>query len=845
MNSNTNIAHKTFQTSADPVNDKANCLHCGLPVYTDSSRKKNIEHSTMFCCSACEFVYNTIHQLGLDNFYDYRNSQQAEASGPASLSNSKFGHFDSKKFREKYITTKDGIDSVQLFLPAIHCAACIWLLEETPKLDKGIISARVNYSKHRITINFDSKLSPLSGIARLLDSLGYTPHPISRDSLVNARKAENRKFLLKLGIAGAAAGNTMMMSVSLYQGHYTGMPSSFESFFIWFCLLATLPAVFYSATPFYRAAWAGLRASRLHIDLPISIGILAGFFASLINFLIGNNEVYFDSICMLIFLLLTGRWAQKRSLEKASDSAELMSTVTPISAIRIDDSNKREEVYIDDITPGDLIIAENGKTISVDGIIEEGTSHIDASILTGESAPEPVSPGTPVYAGTKNLDSELKIRTRCSGKESRIGKLISDIEESQTKKSYFTRITDRISGYFVFTVLGLASINFIYWLTTTDFSNALNTTLALLVVTCPCALGLSAPLALSIGNFKAARQGIIFKDSDVIENLSQCNHFAFDKTGTITHGNLEVLRFELKDHTLDVNRLHILNAIRQLENGISHPVARALLNFCSASDQTKDINDGYLKIYDRRIIAGKGVQGFDGSGRLWVASSLKHLRDSGNQAVNNSLFNSPNTIVAVSCAGKLLAYIELGDQIRGGFKQLFRDLTEKFKAPVIISGDAQSVVENVAFKLGLNKSNIFYELSPEEKLARIKKLNQSSAVCYIGDGANDAAALQAAITGIAVQGGAEVSLKVADAYITEANTEAIYNAIFGSRRSMKIIKINLGISLAYNIIGGSLAISGYISPLFAAILMPVSSLSVILSSSLLTSFDCSKKKSIN
>lgn len=809
------------------------CIHCGLAVPTPfrlAQQRRGIA-DTQFCCSGCECVYQVIHGLGLDEFYNIRKRLPPEQPVAARLVESEFKHFADPEFQKEFVeTNSEGLSRVELFLEGIHCAACVWLLEKLPHVLQGVSEVRVNFGESFATIIYDANSITLPKVAETINSLGYIPHPRRYEQEAAQRLADRRTLLLRIGVAGLAAGNTMMVAVSMYQGWFTGIAPKFSAFFHWFSLLVSVPAVFYSALPFYRAALGGLRARMLHIDLPISLGILAGFFASVYQTLRGASHVYYDSICALIFLLLIGRFLQRAGIDKAIQQTELLYVLSPNMARRCGDQGI-EEVYTNSLQVGDVIEVRPGETFAADGLLMQGTTKVDRSVLTGESRPIACAPGDKVFAGTKNIEAEVLLRVDTTARQSRLGKLMRDLEHSAQEKSGLTLVTDKIAGWFVLVVLLLAVGCAVFWSFHTDVSTAIEHTLALLVISCPCALGLAAPISMSIATRAAARRGVFIKNTETIEQLCLVDTVYLDKTGTLTKGAPSVASWHCaSEDTLDQA---VLISVA-LEEGSTHPLAHAIRNFAAA----RQIETGSASelMQTTREIPGKGVQGTDGKAGEWRLGSLGWVQEHGaaldeqSKAFCKASKERGLSPIALTQGGRCVAFFAIGDALKDEARGFVSALEKQGIKCSILSGDYAQIVALAARQLGISADRVRAELSPEEKVSVILEDISASACAMIGDGVNDAAAFAAADVGIAVQGGAEASLRSADIFVNSSNLNDTRDVFEMARRTIAVIRRNLVFSLAYNMVGASLALAGMVSPLLAAVLMPLSSLTVVLSS---------------
>ncbi|MCB9030234.1 MAG: heavy metal translocating P-type ATPase [Deltaproteobacteria bacterium] len=803
------------------------CLHCNLPIPTGLLENSDKEPAK-FCCKGCESVYQILNDSGLEAFYKVKGDAFDDKPQAALVTGARYEYFDDPKFISSNVTPQpQGLCSVQFLLDGVHCSACVWLLEKLPILNQGILNSQVQFSKSSIEILYDPLKISLSKIAQLIDSLGYRPRIYRLD--IN-QDSYSKSLLLRIGVAGFCAGNTMLLAVSLYQGLFTGIEERYRLLLHIVSLVLTLPAIFYSAAPFYQSAIAGLKLKMLHIDLPISLGISIGFLASAYNTFVGAEHVYFDSVCMLIFLLLIGRWFQHKGVKQAADSAKLLPSLLPHSAIKVN-NDIREEVYIESLQETDLIEVGPNQVMPVDGTVTNGDSQIDLSILSGESKAQPVEVGSKVFAGSLNLGSKLQVQVERVGAKTRMGSILELVDKATNQKSQLMQLTDRISGYFVFFVITFALFTFGFWYQA-GFEVAFNHTLAFLVITCPCALGLAAPVTLSVAISKAAKLGIFIRSAEALEHLTKVVTVYFDKTGTLTKGLTAVVETYPQLNSISVEDLQLL---KQLEQNREHPIAYALLNKLSeviSSERALDLDS-------IKELAGRGISAYH-KGDRFLVGSYQFLKDNGiklnepqSSFVKQSLQNCCSPVFFAK-QDQVLTVFAVGDALKEGLQQVLSSACFKQKVLGVLSGDNKEIVRKISSQLGLEKYHA--ELTPEDKVRFIEQAKSDGAVAFFGDGVNDVAALAAADIGIGVSGGAEASLKVADIYLADPDPKLFSELFEGAGRTLRTVQRNLYFSLIYNLIGGSLAIAGYINPLAAAIIMPLSSLTVVLSSTMSHTF---------
>ena len=792
------------------------CAHCGLAV---PAAEVDSAVPRQFCCEGCRAVWAILHEHGLERYYALR---EGAAPAPAPATDRLYAELDDPGFQGRACRPEPGgLLSTELYLEGVHCGACVWLVEKLPGLVPGVAEARLDLPRSQARVVWDPRTVPLSGIAQRLGSLGYTPHPCRGLAAQAARRREDRAMLARIGLAGAVAANVMGIAFALYGGMLDGMEPEFAAFFRWASLLLTVPSLIWGGGVFFRSAWSALSARTLGMDLPISIGLLAGFLHGVVNTVRGGGEVYFDSVTALIFLLLSGRYLQRRQQRSAGDAAELAASLYPTSARLLEDGRVRE-VPLETLAPGVLVEVRAGDLVPADGVIVTGRSTVDLSLLSGESAPQGVRAGDRVHAGTLNVASRLEVRVERTGEETRVGRLMALVEEHARRRAPIAQLADRISGRFVAVVLTLAAITFAVW-ARIDPSRALDHAAALLIVTCPCALGLATPLAVSAAIGQAARAGFLVKGGDVLEKLTRPGRMWLDKTGTLTEGRVTLVRWHGDESVKPL--------VVAAEAHSSHPLARAFLRALGeppvgACVEIRETHGGGVEatVDGRRLVVGSPefVIGRAGGTSGAPAPALA--------ATVGALAGEGLTPVLVAVDGHVAAAAGFGDPLRADASAALDRVRALGWRPGILSGDDARIARAAGDRLGLDAPDCRGGVTPEDKLRAVLASAAEGPVVMIGDGVNDAAALAAATVGIAVAGGAEAALTAADVFVVRPDVGRIAQLLDGARRTMWVVRRNLLFSLGYNVIGVTLAMTGVLNPLVAAILMPLSSLTVILSS---------------
>ncbi|MFV8753568.1 heavy metal translocating P-type ATPase [Nannocystaceae bacterium ST9] len=807
------------------------CAHCGLPAPASPSGLPS------FCCAGCKTVWELLHEVGLDHYYDLRERLEGDALAPGLTRAEQaaelpgFAHLDDARVQQAIGEGKPG--RAELHLVGLHCAACVWLIERLPEVLPGVRTARVGWSgaakrgreagTARLVVEWDPARLRLSAIAAFLHRAGYEVHAIDAEAEA-AERRERRRELIRIAVAGASAGNVMLVSVALYAGGLQDMDAGWTRFFEWAALLLALPALTWAAMPFYRAAWAGLRMGRLHIDLPIALGLIGGFVASVIATIGGDpfdhREVYFDSVSVLVFLLLVGRWVQRRGQRWALSRTDLLQRLLPARARRLGG----EDVAATALAPGDAILVLPGEGIPADARVVAGRGSVDASSLTGESLPLAVEVGDHVLAGTRNLQGRLELIVEAAGDATRIGSLAARIMQADRSRAPIQRTVDRISGWFVAAVLLLALVGGLAWWSTSP-ERAFAVVVALLVVSCPCALGLATPVALAVARGRAAERGILFASAGAIEVLAKTETAVFDKTGTLTEGELRVVDVAMRG---SIDERELAGLLRAIEGESGHPIAQALRRWAERRPSSTP------SITAIEELPGLGRAATIAGARVRVGSVgwLGHDLPSELAGVLEPALARGETAVLVEREGDPLALLSLADTARADAPAALERLRRLGLQLAIRSGDHPRTVAALAERLQI--TDRAGACSPEAKAEQLAAW--PGPVAMIGDGVNDAPAMRAAGVGVAVRGGAEVALRVADVHLARPGVSEVAELFEGSRRTMRVVHRNLGFSLIYNLLFASLALAGRIDPLTAALLMPASSLTVLLSSALARTF---------
>ena len=784
-----------------------NCEHCKEEIVIPSILKiEDKDH--YFCCHGCQTVYEILHDKKLQQYYKFRDQSEKQSFTPIKTTNNKFNYLDQEDFRNKYVKSNKNSYTLIFYLEGIHCLACLWLIEKIPEFVPHVVASKLNMAKSTAEITI-TKEGSFATVAKQLETLGYPPHPIMEDEdSTKLSQKEDHSQLIKIAISFFCAGNIMLMSFSVY----AGATGAIKEYFDLLSLLLAIPALTYSSTSFYKNAYSSVKNKVLSIDFPIVVAIILGSIFSAEQALTNGTHIYYDSLTTLVFLLLTSRYLLKKMQQKGLSAANVSSFFSTLLATKIGKNGEKTQVLASFLKKDEFVLVKPGETIPTDGIISTGVSQTNNSLISGESLPVNVKKGDHVFSGTINLSHDLEIIVQTIAEKSKLGNILKSVEKGWNKKTQITRFTDTVSRYFVIIVFSIALITFSYFWYSHNLEAAITRALTLIIITCPCALGLTTPLSLTLTLAKFAKLGIIVKDESVIEKITQAKNIIFDKTGTLTYGRFKVVNVinHIKEELAD-------EIIYSLEKKSKHPIAISIREylFYQAKEAQKTLSE--LEIQEYTEIIGEGPQGIIDNKKYQV----KGIKHSESGLTKIGLFIDKN----------LIKEFHLQDIVKSDAKVTLNRIKKFIPNHFILSGDNESAVKTVEKELGFQAHHCFANQTPEDKVKFIQKHPKS---IMIGDGANDAIALSHALTGIAVHGSVDISLRASDVFMANHRLENIEKLIIGSHQTLKIIKRNLIFSLLYNIIGAILAIGGYITPLLAAILMPLSSFTVLISTFLST-----------
>ena len=799
-----------MQTVLERENDFAEavpCIHCG-----ELTPQTSGETDEVFCCHGCAGAYRLIHGLGLDNYYSVRDRLPTQQPDILDSDNHELTDEDCLDDIEQD-SIGNGQVHVTLAVQGLHCGACSWLIENALQKQPGVQNVHVHMNNHSLELNYRPEAIRLSAVSRLMRKLGYRLAPLgeTQDSHL---ASENIQHLTRIAVSGFLAANAMWIAIALY----AGATAEFAYFLGLTGTALSLIALVGPGRIFLVGALAALRTRTPHMDLPVALGLLAGSLVGTYNAVVGIGHVYFDSIAALVFLLSIGRWLQFRQQQRAAKAVELLLRITPQFASRIEADGSRKRVPVSNLKAQDTIEVLGGQCVPADGSISgcSDTPMLDCSLLTGESESVKLAIGQPVAAGTINAGPPILVNVLATGKETRIGQVMASVEEAVRRKTPIVMLADRVGGYFVVIVSALAIGTFTYWLSS-GFDIAVANASSLLIVACPCALALATPLAIAVGLGRAAKRGILIRDGSVFQHLAGSGTVWLDKTGTLTEGKQRV--------TSVMGDPKFIAAAATIELECIHPIARAIEN------KAKQQGARLLRTAQDISKCSNGIQGRVDSQNIAVGN-LPFMRDhmidvpESFISAREQLLAKGESPIYIAADGQVVTLLGISDPIRAEAFTAVESLKKRGWSVGILSGDHTQIVNRVGKALGIAAENCLGDLSPKQKLEMVEQTGKDSTVLMVGDGANDAAALATADVGIAVRGGAEVSLQAAPVFLSGGPRDL--NAILlASSRVQQTIFLTFFVSLSYNLLAVGLAMAGFINPLIAAVLMPISSLSVL------------------
>jgi len=783
----------------------SNCFHCGL----DCNKIKISFDEKYFCCNGCKTVYEILNANELSCYYDFETTP---GTIPSDIKG-KYNYLENDSIVEKLIEFNDGETSVvEFFIPSIHCSSCIWVLENLSKLNEGITTSMVNFPNKMLRITFKNNRTNLKQLVELITSIGYEPYISLEDADVKNKRVD-KTLIYQVAIAAFCFGNIMLLSFPEYFDVSADdyWLEKYKFLFRWLMLTMSIPVVFFSAKDYFISAYKGLKHKILNIDVPIAIGISVLFIRSAIEVIWNLGSGFFDSLTGLVFFLLLGKFFQQKTYNFLSFERDYKSYF-PIAVTKVVES-KETSIPVKDIEKGDRLLIRNEELIPVDGVLINGNASIDYSFVTGESAPVIKQSGDKLFAGGKQTSGAIEMEVISTMSQSYLTQLWSNDVFNKTNEITIKNITDSISKYFTIAILTIAIIAGFYWYFTAP-SMVFNVVTAVLIIACPCALALSAPFA--IGNMLRifGYKKFYLKNAETIENISKIDTIIFDKTGTITSSDKSEITYKGED--LSIYEIKAVKAILRASN---HPLSRLLYNFIS-----EEITDEKPVVYQEFM--GKGIKAEISGLQIQIGSA---------SFVGANSFSANETSIYIKINEDLRGCYIFKNSYRAGMKQVFELLSKSHKL-IILSGDNDGEKLHLEKILPVNTEFEFNQ-KPEDKLEFIKKRQlNGEKVMMIGDGLNDAGALAQSNVGIAISENVNVFSPACDAILDAKYFDKLPTFLKLSGKTILIIKASFVISFCYNLIGMSFALTGHLTPIVAAILMPLSSISIVVFVTILTNW---------
>jgi len=776
--------------------DATNCFHCGNEII---KKEEVLFDQKSFCCNGCKTVYEIFSQNDMSCYYDFQASPGAT---PLDI-NGKYDFLENESIVSKLLEFEENSTHIiSLYIPHIHCSSCIWILENLQKLQAGISTSIVNFPEKKVRITYNPKTTNLKQIVELLCSIGYEPY-ISLENFDEGKKAVDRSLIYKIGVAFFCFGNIMLLSFPEYFEVNEFWINQYRGFLRWLIFALSLPAFLYSASGYYVAAWNSIKAKMLNIEIPIALGIVVMFVRSTVDIIFDYGQGFFDSMCGLIFFMLLGKLFQMKTYSFLSFERDYKSYF-PIAITKILPDGTEIPVQVYDIEKGDRLLIRNQELIPVDGILISNKASIDYSFVTGEAVPIEKKSGDKIFAGGKQLGKIIEMEVLFSVSQSYLTQLWSnDVFQKKVDIKHKT-VTDRISRYFTPALLGLAVVSFLYWIFI-SVDTAFNVFTAILIVACPCALALTAPFTLGNVLRIMGKRKLYLKNATVIEQMAQVDTIVFDKTGTITTNKKTAITYEGTE--LNVFELKLLNnALR----GSNHPLSRRLYDYIPKQDIKEPLHF--------EEVIGKGIYAEFDEGTIKLGSSqfLQHMSENTHK----------KTKVHVEINGVYKGSYVFNNQYRVGLEQLFDKLSKKYKV-IVLSGDndgERAILE----KMLPPTTTLVFNQKPEQKLQYIENLQKEGRnVMMVGDGLNDAGALAQSNIGISISENVNVFSPACDGILDASEFHKIAYFMKFSKNAMKTIYMSFALSLLYNVVGLSFAVSGNLLPIVAAIIMPLSTITIV------------------
>ncbi|MCP1640604.1 Cu2+-exporting ATPase [Pseudomonas citronellolis] len=791
------------------------CYHCALPVPSGSRFTARVLGETReFCCPGCQAVAEAIVAGGLEGYYRHRTETAANPEAlPAQLGD-ELALLDRPDVQQPFVQHQGELAETTLILEGISCAACGWLIEKHLRRLPAVAEAGLNLSNHRLHVRWADGQLPLSGLLAELRRIGYAAHPYRPDKAAEQLAEENRRSLRQLGVAGMLWFQAMMATMATWPEFNIDLSAEMHEILRWVAMFLTTPIVFYSCQPFFRGALRDLRTRHLTMDVSVSLAIGGAYLAGIWTAITGKGDLYFDAVGMFALFLLAGRYLERRARERTAAATAQLVNLLPASCLRLDEAGNSQRILLSELRIGDRVLVPPGAVLPADGLILAGQSSVDESLLTGEYLPQPRQAGDSVTGGTLNVEGPLTLQVQALGDDSRLSAIVRLLERAQADKPRLAQLADSAAQWFLLVLLALAAVVGLFWWQH-DASRAFWVVLSMLVATCPCALSLATPTALTAATGSLHKLGLLLTRGHVLEGLKRIDTVIFDKTGTLTEGRL-TLRAVQPLGELDGERCLALAAA--LENRSEHPIARAF----GRAPQPAEAVESH---------PGLGLEGVVDGQRLRIGQTAFVCALSGQPAP--AMPNEHGQWLLLGDARGPLAWLVLDDRLRDDAPALLQACRERGWRTLLLSGDSSPMVQSVAAELGIDE--VHGGLRPDDKLAILKQLHgEGRHVLMLGDGVNDVPVLAAADISVAMGSATDLAKTSADAVLLSNRLDSLVQAFVLARRTRRVIVENLVWAGLYNGLMLPFAALGWITPAWAAIGMSVSSLTVVLNALRLT-----------
>jgi Cu2+-exporting ATPase len=791
------------------------CYHCGLPVPAGSRFQAQVLGATReMCCPGCQAVAEAIVSGGLEHYYKHRSESAANPHSLPQALPDELALYDRADVQQPFVEQQGELRETCLLIEGISCAACGWLIEKHLRALPGIDAAQLNLSNHRLQVSWRDSQLPLSQLLKELRKIGYAAHPWQADAAAEQLQRENRRAMRELGVAGMLWIQIMMATMATWPEFNIDLSPELDKILRWVSLFLTTPIVFYCCGQFFRGALRDLRTRHLTMDVSVSLAIGGAYIAGIWSTVTGQGELYFDAVGMFALFLLAGRYLERRARERTAAATAQLVNLLPASCLRLDSQGQSQRILLSELREGDQVLVPPGSLLPADGCILQGQSSVDESLLTGEYLPLPRSIGDSVTAGTLNVDGPLTIEVQALGDATRLSAIVRLLERAQSDKPRLAVIADQVAQWFLLIVLVVAAVvGLIWW--QIDASRAFWVVLALLVATCPCALALATPTALTAATGTLHKLGLLLTRGHVLEGLNQIDTLIVDKTGTLTEGRLTLASIHVL-RELDSDSCLALAAA--LENRSEHPIARAFGQASAAAEQV----DNH---------PGLGLQGRVGSRLLRIGQAEFVCALSGQPAP--AISGEHGQWLLLGDEQGPLAWFVLDDRLREDAALLINAAKARHWQIMLLSGDSSPMVAEVARQLGIHDAR--GGLTPDAKLQVLQTLHaQGRRVLMLGDGVNDVPVLAAADISVAMGSATDLAKTSADAVLLSNRLNSLVQSLHMAQRTRRVIIENLSWASLYNGLVLPFAAMGWITPIWAALGMSLSSLLVVLNALRLT-----------